>query len=323
MPSPDISHSIATDASIATWTPACWNMGSIIHSELVRSYVNDVYRIETDLGTYALKVFRRSWRNRWDAEWEAHLCLHLDSRGVPLATPISGRNQELVQLLTYPEGERAALMTPWLDGSKPKPPWTEALYREFGRAAAVMHQASTSFVPQTPGRLLNADHLIRRPIAKLRDRFSERPDMFQQLLGGSERIAIELDVLIPQLPFGVCQGDLTLDNLHILPGGDIAFYDFDLGGHGWFAFDFAFFDSWMRRDIAAITWWNAFRTGYGEIREITAAEIRAMFFFDVAYLIWDLEHTIHNWSQWSGTLSASDEKVETMLTNIFERFTQG
>jgi Ser/Thr protein kinase RdoA (MazF antagonist) len=315
-----MSHSVATAASIAEWTSERWEIATIVHSELVRSYVNDTYLLVSDQGDYALKMFRRSWRNRGDAMWEAQLCVHLDAHGVPLATPILGRDGQHVQILSYPEGDRAALLTPWLGGFKPNPPWTEDLYRNFGRAAARMHQASISFVPAARGRLLNADHLIRRPIAKLRDHFADRPETIHQLLDGAQQMARELDSVVPQLPFGVCQGDLTLDNLHILPDGAIALYDFDLGGHGWFAFDFAFFDGWMRRDENAVTWWNAFQTGYGEIREVTDAEIQAMPLFDVAYLIWDLEHTIHNWTDWSGTWNATESIVTRKIEEITRRY---
>jgi Ser/Thr protein kinase RdoA (MazF antagonist) len=318
MPFPEMTHSIASAPSIAELAVDRWNIGSIARAALIRSYVNDLYRVETDGGVYALKVFRRSWRNRWDAGWEAQLCSHLNAKGISLAMPIPGRDEEHVQILMYPEGDRAALLTPWLDGTKPRPPWTERIYRDFGRAAARMHQASISFVPETPGRLLNVDHLIRRPIAKLRDPFSNRPELYRRLLDGGERIASEIDLLVPQLAFGVCQGDLSFDNLHFLRDGSIAFYDFDLGGHGWFCFDFAFFPAWMKKEPDAIRWWNAFRSGYGEVREITTAEVEALPLFDIAYKIWDLEHTIHNWAVWTGTWQATDQKIEAMLDAIFE-----
>jgi len=313
------SHSLAAPDSIAAWAASRWAIGTTEHVEFVRSYVNDVYRIDTDLGAFALKVFRRSWRNRSDAIWESQLCVHLQEAGIPLAVPIPGFDGQHVQALLYPEGERAAFLTPWLGLFKPKPPWTEKLYRDFGRAATRMHQASMNFVPETPGRVLNTTYLIRQPVEKLREYFKNRPETFDRLQEMGRLVASQLDTLTPDLAFGVCQGDLSFDNLSILPNGEFAFYDFDLGGHGCLVFDFAFFHGWMRKDDSAVAFWNAFRAGYGEIREITVAEIEAMPLFEVAYMIWDLEHTIHKWTTWSGTWQATDAKVDAALDEIFKR----
>lgn len=316
---PEITHSLAAPHSISGWAIERWDIGAIRSAELIRSYVNDVYRIDTDLGSFALKVFRRSWRTRSDAIWESQLCVHLDDAGIRLALPKPDVDGQRVQTLIYPEGERAALLTPWLGVFKPKPPWTEKLYCDFGRAAARMHQASSTFLPECPGRLLDTDHLIRRPMERVCEHFANRPKTFERLLEVSESVASQLDVLTADLAFGVCQGDLSFDNLSILPDGEFAFYDFDLGGHGWFAFDFAFFHGWTQKDDSAVAFWDAFRAGYSEIREITTAEVAAMPLFDVAYMIWNLEHTIHSWTQWSGTWQSTDAKVDGMLASIFER----
>ena len=313
------SHSLAAPDSLAAWAADKWNIGTIRNAELVRSYVNDVYKIDSDVGTFALKIFRRSWRNRSDVIWESELCVHLEEQGVRLAVPIPGVDGHRVHSLQYPEGERAVFLTSWLGEFKPKPPWTEKLYRDIGRAAAEMHEASTTFTTETPGRILNNDHMIRRPLEKLRGYFNDQSETFDRLQEVGMRVANQLDALTTDMAFGVCQGDLSFDNLSILSDGAFAFYDFDLGGHGWFASDFAFFHHWTRKEESAIPFWNAFRAGYSEVREITDAEIEAMPLFDVAYKIWDLEHTIHKWTQWTGTWQATEAKVDAALTEIFER----
>lgn len=319
MDTPEITNSLAAPHSVSVWATERWDIGAIHNAELIRSYVNDVYRIDTDQGSFALKIFRRSWRSPSDAIWESQLCVHLDNAGIRLALPSLGVDGERVQTLTYPEGERGAFLTPWLGIAKPKPPWTEQLYCDFGRAAARMHQASSTFTPTPAGRLLNTDYLIRRPVDRLSELLNKRPGTYDRLLDVSESVASRLDMLTANLAFGVCQGDLSFDNLSILPDGEFAFYDFDLGGHGWFAFDFAFFHGWTQKDNSAVAFWDAFRAGYSEIRKITTAEVEAMPLFDVAYMVWNLEHTVHMWTQWSGTWQATDAKVDDMLTAIFDR----
>jgi Ser/Thr protein kinase RdoA (MazF antagonist) len=311
-----VSHSIATPDAIAELVSARWDVGDVAACLLVRSFANDVYRVETTGGRFAVKVYRLGWRNRWDAAWEAELCQHLAQRGVALAMPIAGMDRREVQVVRFPEGDRAVVLTPWLPGGKPEGTRTEQLYERFGQAAAALHLATQDFVPSIPGRLLGADHLIRRPFAKLQDALAGTAHDLRAVAGIAEQVAAELDRLTPELPFGVCHGDLTLDNLHIDDGGAIALFDFDLGGHGWFAYDFNGIWRWSTLADAAIPLWQAFRRGYSNVRPITPAEDVAVPLFDLAYLFWDLEHTVNTWTAWSGTWRAPVDEIDGKLVEL-------
>jgi Ser/Thr protein kinase RdoA (MazF antagonist) len=295
-----------------------WDVGSVKSCVLVRSYANDVFRIGATDGDWALKVYRRGWRNTWDARWEAELCTHVARSGVAVAVPRIGWNGEAVQVMPSPEGDRAVLLAPWIEGSKPIPPFSPELYGEFGRAAARFHLATTDFRPTAPGRLLNGDHLIRRPLTKLDPSFRGRREAFERLLKIGHRVADAIDGGTTHLPRGVCHGDLTLDNLHVMPNGEIAFYDFDLAGHGCFAFDFANYHQLVWKDKTAAPKWEAFQLGYGEVRSIGPDEQAAAQLFNVGYQIWDLEHTMHNWTAWTGSWNATEGKIDSMLAEIFE-----
>jgi Ser/Thr protein kinase RdoA (MazF antagonist) len=161
--------------------------------------------------------------------------------------------------------------------------------------------------------------LIRRPVAKLAAPFADRPEQLFRLQRIAERVAGELDRLAPSLPFGVCHGDVSLDNIHIDADGRIAFFDFDLGGHGCFAFDFNGIYRWSTDDPDAVRFWNAFREGYGVVRPISADELRALPLFDIAYLIWDLEHVVNNWTSWTGSWVATEAMVAEKLDDIDRR----
>lgn len=49
------SHSIASAESAAEFVTAHWAVGSTRTSHLMRSYANDVYRVETESGSFMLK----------------------------------------------------------------------------------------------------------------------------------------------------------------------------------------------------------------------------------------------------------------------------
>lgn len=111
---------------------------------LVRSSVNDVYRIETDTGPHALKIYGAGRFSVDEVRWEQQLARHLVDCDVPVAGSVGLREGDCVGVLQAPEGARPFALTAWLPGTKPSPPWTEGLYRAVGGALARLHIAADS-----------------------------------------------------------------------------------------------------------------------------------------------------------------------------------
>ena len=311
-----VSHSIPTPKAVTQFVSEHWDTGPLLSCSLLRSYANDVFRIESERGSLVLKIYRRDWRNTTDAQWEAELCQHLTQHHVRVALPLIGHDDRAVQHFPLPEGDRAALLLPWLPGDKPKAPAEPELYVAFGRAAARLHLATQDFRPSVPERKLDGDYLIRQPLARLQASSLKQSDECARLQHIASEAADQIDFTMQALPSGVCHGDLTLDNVHLLPDGQMAFSDFDLAGRGPFAFDFGAYHGWVQQDNAAAPKWAAFQSGYGEIRPILPEELEAAAWFNLAYQVWDLEHTINNWVKWSGTWRATPSIIQTMLTSI-------
>lgn len=128
-----VVHSMFETAALARIIGQRYAIGRIAAVELYRSYVSDVYRVETGQGaTYFLKIARRSWRTLEHVAWEVALQQHLRRHRVAVSRPIPQRDGETVCVLDAPEGARAAV----LYAEMPEPSRRRRLRHGFTRQSA-------------------------------------------------------------------------------------------------------------------------------------------------------------------------------------------
>jgi len=109
---------------------------------LVRSFNNDVYRVDAAGRSYALKIYGV---DRWttdEVRWEQQLVRHLLDSGLAVAAYVALVSGDTVGVLHAPEGERPHALAEWVPGEKPQPPWTDDLYRTLGARLARFHDAA-------------------------------------------------------------------------------------------------------------------------------------------------------------------------------------
>ncbi len=159
-PSFPVVHSILDPAALLRHVATHYDIGSPIQCILLRSWINEVYSVQTSRGRFMLKVFRHGWRAPDEVAYEAELMQHLAACGVRVEPPIADSTGATVCLLPAPEGQRPAVLYPMLLGRPPVPP-SEAIYHQVGCTIARMHQALDTFVPTQPRRALDVRYLAK------------------------------------------------------------------------------------------------------------------------------------------------------------------
>jgi Ser/Thr protein kinase RdoA (MazF antagonist) len=262
--------------------------------ELVRSLVNDVYRVDTATGPRALKVYRHGHRTRAEVEWEARLASLLDGAGVAVAraVPLSDGEGHAGDWAA-PEGERPYALWEWAPGRKPRPPFTDALYRDVGVLVAHFHTAADAAgVPAAPRRV------------DLGGSFDAACAAVGARLGSADRarlvgLAARARARIPNsLDRGICHGDVSLDNVHVDDAGRVVLYDLDLAGDSWRAADLT--------GVAATPHWPAFLRGYRSVRPFPDTEVAALPWLDVVQRVHNLRFHLVDKPAWRGTESVGE-----------------
>jgi Ser/Thr protein kinase RdoA (MazF antagonist) len=147
-----VVHSVLDPAALLHEIAIHYDIGSPVECVLLRSWINEVYSIQTSLGRFILKVFRHAWRAPDEVAYEVELMQHLAGCGVRVLPPVPTYNGTCIHLLSAPEGQRPVVLYPLLLGQPPLPP-SEAVYHQVGHAIGRMHQALDRFFLTIRSRL--------------------------------------------------------------------------------------------------------------------------------------------------------------------------
>ncbi|MEU8231185.1 phosphotransferase [Actinoplanes sp. NPDC048967] len=258
---------------------------------LLRSLVNDVYRLDTPSGPRVLKLYRAGHAS---AAWEVALAAHVGAgvaQGVPL---LDGRP---AGDLTAAEGSRAFTLWEWVPGDKPSKPRTDELYHRFGIATAAFHQAASGF-PGPPA--VDVGELVDEVLARV-------PDAADRALIAALAAEAGRRIRAAELDRGICHGDVTLDNVH-QDGDRIIFFDLDRAADDFRAADLA--------PVAGTPHWPAFLAGYRSVRPFRAADEAAVPWLGVLMRIDYLHFHLYAKPAMRGTESLTEGWVEQNLTEL-------
>ncbi len=273
---------------------------------LLRSLVNDVYRVETTGPAYVLKVYRHGWRSPDEVGWEGDLIAHLVRRRVPVSPLVTRSDGSLVGVVPAPEGPRPVTLAAHTDGDDPAQPFTGPLYRDFGRLIGLLHAAGAGFASRHRRRPADLAHLLDRPLAAVLPRLSDRPadrTAIAALADAARRHITELAT--GGLTRGICHGDVTMDNVRVTPQGRLVIHDFDLSGEGWTAMDLC--------GVRATPWWEDFAAGYTEARPLPPVDLEAIPWLDVVGRIHNLRFHLVDKPAWRGTESMGEGYLDREL----------
>ncbi len=216
-----------------------------IRCEVLPVPVNDVVVVTAGADRFALKLYH-SARTVPEVQWEVDLVRHLADRGAPVARPVAGRGR-YVHTLTYAGARCVAVLYEWAPGAKPAP--CHDTYVLLGTTAAKVHRAADSFCSSLRRERYDATMLIDEQLSRMRAHLSAAGRWHRAV-----RLAGRLKEAIadPELDWGVCHMDLTLDNVHV-SGDRLTAFDFDSAGECWRAyepygvlrFSPAYFQAWL------------------------------------------------------------------------------
>jgi Ser/Thr protein kinase RdoA (MazF antagonist) len=248
---------------------------------------NDVYLvIAASDERYVFRLSHHRARGIADVRTETEFLAHLAQAGVPIAAPVPTRAGALFIRGRSPEGVREGVLFRAL-GGRPPGAASVADARANGVTLAMLHNAADSHRASEPLYRLDLDHLLRSPLARVREFGSvANVDVNTELERIATRTAERIEAFY-DLTWTHCHGDCHGFNARITDAGDAAFFDFDDGGPGYLAYDLSVF-LWAKisfgRKLHAM--WDAFVDGYRTVRPITATDFEAAHVFVIVRHIW-------------------------------------
>ncbi|MGB3328978.1 MAG: phosphotransferase, partial [Thermomicrobiales bacterium] len=303
-------HTVLHPEAIAHIVDDAFGPGPITTCRLHRTYVNEVYRLETPGGMFAVKVARRGWRSMADAVREATVLQHLQRAGIVVPAVVPALDGRPAVPVETPEGERALSVQSWLPGAKP----TSSFDRHrVGGAVARLHDCLADLSPTRDDRRWDLQTLVEQPLATIAR--VANADQMQIVRDARTFVASTVAQWGADAGITYCHGDATLDNL-IVDGDEIGVFDFDLAGWSWRVFDLVSLAGWsLLEPEAARGHWTAFRDGYAAVSPLTEADARMLPALIVAHALWDIAHDICCSAAWFGDWRCpGDDRYNALAT---------
>jgi Ser/Thr protein kinase RdoA (MazF antagonist) len=276
---------------------------------LLRSFVNDVYAVVTPGQRYVFKLYRHGFWSPGEVAWEGDLTRHLLRSGMAVPDVVPLADGRLAGVADAPEGQRPYALTVFVSpGTKPRQPFTDELYAEFGAATAAFHTAADSFTASYPRRCFDLATTLTQPLDLVLAELAAQPEdrAVVQALGQEARRRIEA-LTADGLDWGVVHGDVTMDNVFFGPGGPVI-YDLDRAGPGFRASDLY--------GVRQTRHWDAFADGYRQIRPLRGNDLAALPWFTIVGNISNLKFHLIDKPRFAGTESISEGWAQGTLANL-------
>ena len=268
-----VSHSVLHPDWIAAEAARHYPLNGAVKAYLLYRGMNDVYLIEDRETRYAMRVWRRGWRDVDVVKVELDFLDYLRRRDFPASTPLRTRSGELYFKVGSPEGARAVAMYSWAPGQKFGEALDERSAERIGALLAEMHLLGIEYLgDRQPSTDDAVSFMVSLP--PLLEFLHDRPGDAGYYEKLAPRIVERLEQVPHEtVPLGLCHRDLHAANVHVDESGRITFLDFDGTGQDFlmqdvknFTFGNLFFDF-------PPVYGEAFERGYASVRPFTAAEL--------------------------------------------------
>ena len=274
LPVAQISHSVVHPDFIAREVAARYPVSGKVEAWLLYRGMNDVYLVQDAKTKYALRVWRKTYRDVDDVAYELDFLAFLKDREFPASVAVPQHDGSLYFKASSPEGDRALALYDWAPGKKFGEMLSEDTAAQIGAQFAKMHLLGIEHA--------GPDHVFTTETARdynicmpaLLDFVYDRPDDLRDY----PIIASALDKRLQELadagvPMGICHRDFHPSNVHVDDEGTITFLDFDAAG-----------EDFLMQDVKNYVWGNlfydfspaygeAFEAGYQSVRPFTPLEI--------------------------------------------------
>lgn len=287
-----------------------------VRCQLIKSTINDVYRVWSENGSYILRIHRHNQRSLAQIVTELDFLEYLRGQGfeVPIAIP-QPNTEKRVLIFGAPEGLRFGVLFTFLEGSQlSKNPDTNTI-QSLGLILARLHS-----LPSTPKFMHNRpvfgfSEMIEQSVVAFR-KISLYPEVINYLENVSLILKPYFKHFLCEAPYyGLVHGDLIPSNILIGPVGQVQLIDFDFYGISWYIFDIGCYlrelDYWQAKPQLVTT----FLESYQRIRPLADWELAALPIIKAATCVLAYGTPALNVNEW-GSAYLSENLVNTLTRSL-------
>lgn len=266
-----------------------------LFTKMVRTQDNDHYLVRTADGTkYVARIYQLGTplgRKESDYLYELDWLNFLKTNDVPVSYPLARRDGRFLGSVNAPEGLRYYALFSFASGQTMSLDDSEQLYH-CGAAIARIHVVSNQYQSPYDRQPMDLEHLVDKSVERINRLWSKkREDDLDLILTSAQEAKEEILALLrneEETPdsWGAIGGDFHNASTRFDHNGIATFFNFDLCGPGWRAYDIASFllnSNLMHRSEEQS---EAFFAGYYSVRPLSRNEHAAISPFLTIRRVW-------------------------------------
>lgn len=265
-----------------------------LFSKLLRTQDNDHYLVQAGNDKFVARVYqlgKHLEREESDYQYELDWLQFLHEQGQPVAYPIVRRDGTFLGQLNAPEGPRYYALFSFAPGRPMRVADREELF-SLGSHMARIHLVSNNFQTPYSRQPIDLEYLIDRPVERLNTFWEHsRAEDLDLLQSAAAEAKAEIQAILDNEEFttdswGPIGGDFHSANTFFTEDGQPHFFNFDLCGPGWRAYDIASFVQNANLFQLGEDASDAFFAGYYSVRPLSENEHNAVSAFLTIRRVW-------------------------------------
>ncbi|NIK71256.1 MULTISPECIES: phosphotransferase [unclassified Paenibacillus] len=279
--------------------------------------LNDTYRVQTDKGSYILRIYRQEIGKK-EAVYEMELLGQLEEllagSEASIARPVRKADGTRYSVIAAPEGERIAVLFEYVEGVENRLQDEESCYT-FGKSAARLHLAMDQARLELPRWELDTEFLVEESLQRvIRHIGEEHPaETFLREYADAlkEKVA---SAAAAGLDWGICHGDMHGNNNAVEISGRYTHFDFEWSAPGWRAYDLAQVRNRKRQSAEyKEQLWQALLAGYRSVRSFSEKDEQAVELFVLVRRFWIMSLDVLFVPTQSGALDYGEDWLNDFL----------
>ncbi len=290
--------------------------------QIIKAGINDTYLVTDVTGKYVFRVYSLNWRTKTEIEEEITLLLRLKENGIAVSYPLPDKENNYIQTLNAPEGDRFAVLFTFAAGKK-QHIISEETHFQIGQLIARLHKIT---IHQRLNRIdYTPEVILVDSLNKVSAFLSSDTAEMHFMRSAQTYLLKEFETSdISQIRQGIVHLDIWFDNLNITTDNQITIFDFDFCGNGWLCLDVAYYilqlhniEKYEAKDYQPKV--DHFLKGYESVTPLSTEEKRLIPMLGVSLYFFYLGVQCQRYDNWSNSF-LSENYLKRFINGLVKRY---
>lgn len=290
--------------------------------QIIKAGINDTYLVTDDTDKFVFRVYSLNWRTKTEIEEEITLLLQLKENDITVSYPLPDKENNYIQSLNAPEGDRFAVLFTFAAGEK-QHIISEETHFQIGQLIARLHKIT---IHQRLNRIdYTPEVILVDSLNKVSAFLSSDTAEMHFMRSAQSYLLKEFETAdVSQIRQGIVHLDIWFDNLNITTDNQVTIFDFDFCGNGWLCLDVAYYilqlhniEKYEAKDYQPKV--DHFLKGYESVTPLSAEEKRLIPLLGVSLYFFYLGVQCQRYDNWSNSF-LSENYLKRFINGLVKRY---